>query len=73
MFQQIPKVAKENLQRRLRGEIPRRMGGTGRKNPHGSYFPWGLRFYSVLTSHSALWASHHAGKLGSFGERVGLT
>ena len=29
-----------------------------------------IRFYA---SHSDLWASHQAGKLGSFGERVGTT
>lgn len=35
-----------------------------------------IRWYALgrncQSSHSALWASHHAGKSGSFGERVGL-
>ena len=41
--------------------------------PHGSDFPWGFGSVRFYTSHSDLWASHHAGKLGSFGERVGRT
>lgn len=36
-----------------------------------------IRWYALgrncQSSHSPLWASHHAGKSGSFGERVGLT
>ena len=36
-----------------------------RKGPH--------RRRCRQSAHSALWASHHAGKSGSFGERVGLT
>ena len=35
--------------------------------------PGGSRFGGVpQSSHSPLWASHHAGNAGSFGERVGL-
>ena len=35
--------------------------------------PGGSRFWGVPhSSHSPLWASHQAGKAGSFGERVGL-
>ena len=41
--------------------------------PHGSDFPWGCGFVRFYASHSDLWASHQAGKLGSFGERVGTT
>ena len=40
--------AKDNLQRRLRDEIPCCFGGTDRKKPHGSYFPWGLQLCLVL-------------------------
>ena len=57
---------------RRRGWIPRPMGRTGRI-PRGT----GPRREPVWgrpqSSHSPLWASHHAGNAGSFGERVGLT
>ena len=57
---------------RRRGWIPRPMGRTGRI-PRGN----GPRREPVWgrpqSSHSPLWASHHAGNAGSFGERVGLT
>ena len=47
-------------------------GGDRQNKPHGSDFPWGFGSVRFYASHSDLWASHHAGKAGSFGERVGL-
>ena len=41
--------------------LPHCFGGAGRKNPHGSDFPWGLQLYPVLRSPFGLGASHCVG------------
>ena len=46
-------------------------GGDRQNKPHGSSIPWGFGSVRFYASHSALCFSHHAGKAGSFGERVG--
>ena len=48
------------------------MAAIDRKIPTGVISRGDCGFIRFYASHSALWASHHAGKLGSFGERVGL-
>lgn len=40
------------------------------KSPTGVISRGACGFIRLYASHSALWASHHAGKAGSFGERV---
>ena len=53
------------------------VGDTGRGHKNGT--PWLLGVPScfalalLYASHSLLWASHHVGNFGSFGDRVGVT
>ena len=49
------------------------MAAIDRKIPTGVISRGDCGFIRFYASHSALWASHHAGKLGSFGEMVGRT
>ena len=49
------------------------MAATGRISPTGVQSRGACGSVWLYASHSDLWASHHAGKAGSFGERVGRT